>query len=57
MAGNINMDILKKLNEKTKNENNQKEFIMEILQLESQGLGWFKKPYNEKIEKYVNKEK
>ena len=51
------MDILKKLNEKTKNENNQKEFIMEILQLESQGLGWFKKPYNEKIEKYVNKEK
>lgn len=57
MAGNINMDILKKLNEKTKGDNVQKEFIMEILQIESKGLGWFKKTYNDKLDKYVNKEK
>ena len=30
---------------------------MEILQIESKGLGWFKKTYNDKLDKYVNKEK
>lgn len=57
MASNINRDILKKLSEKTKNEENQKEFIMEILQAESKGLGWYMSFYKEKIEKFVEKEK
>lgn len=57
MASNINRDILKKLSEKTKDEENQKEFIMEILQEESKGLGWYMKFYKDEIEKFAEKEK
>lgn len=57
MASNINRSILKKLNEKTKNEENQREFIMEILQAETRGLGWYKNFYKEKIEEFAAKEK
>ena len=57
MASNINRDILKKLSEKSKDEENQKEFIMEILQEESKGLGWYMKFYKDEIEKFAEKEK
>ena len=57
MASNINRSILKKLNQKTKNEENQRDFIMEILQKESQVLGQYTRFYKEKIEEFAEKEK
>lgn len=53
----LNKKILKKLSEKTKNEHDQKEFIINILKEEVSGLGWFKEKYLNELDKYVEKEK
>lgn len=53
----LSKEILKKISEKTKNEKNQKEFILEILNEECKGLGWYNKFYLEKLDKYAIKEK
>lgn len=57
METSLNKTILKKLSEKTKNEPNQKEFIINILRKENSGLGNFKEKYKKELDKYIEREK
>lgn len=45
----LNKTILKKVSEKTKSDQKQKEFIVQILDAENKGIGQYKKLYKEKI--------
>lgn len=57
METTLNKTILKKLSEKTKNEQEQQDFIINILKEEVSGLGWFKEKYTNEIDKHIKKEK
>ncbi len=49
----LNKTILKKVGEKTKDDQRQQKFIMEILDAENKGLGQFKKIYKNRIKEAV----
>lgn len=50
----LNKEILKKLGQKTKEEKDVQEFLVEIFRFEdSPKKGWYKKTYTELLEKYV----
>ena len=49
----LNKTILKKLDEKTKDDKKQRDFIVSILDEENKGLGQFKKKYKTEIENAV----
>ena len=49
----LNKTILKKVGEKTKDDQRQQKFIMEILDAENKGLGQFKKLYKNQIKEAV----
>ena len=46
----LNIDILKKLGEKTKKETPIQEFLVDIFQYESSPKGWYTKKYKELLE-------
>lgn len=48
----LNKTILEKISLKTGGDTNLKNFLVEILQLESKGKGWFKSEYSLLLEKY-----
>ena len=47
----ISRKILEKLNDKTRDNDEIKEFIMQLLQFESDSPGWFKTEYIKILEK------
>ncbi len=47
----INKNILVKVMEKTENNDNMRNFIVNILQEESKGIGWYSKLYKTEIDK------
>ena len=49
----LNKTILKKVAEKTKDDKNQQDFIVSILDEENKGLGQFKKKYKAAIENAI----
>lgn len=49
----LNKTILKKVDEKTRGNKNQKDFIVAILEEENKGIGHYKKFYKEKVEQAV----
>lgn len=49
----INKTILHKVTEKTSNNKKMQEFIVNILQEENEGLGWYTKFYKAEIEKVI----
>lgn len=49
----LNKDILKKISEKTKDDEIMEKFIMNILQEENKGVGRYTKIYKDEIEKAV----
>ena len=52
----INEKILEKLNNKTKDNPEIKEFLIKLLRKESDGLGWYKDTYKELLEEIVKEE-
>jgi len=48
----LNKTILEKISQKTEGNVNLKNFLVEILQLESKGKGWFKNEYSLILEKH-----
>ena len=48
----LNKTILEKISQKTEGDIKLKNFLVEILQIESRGKGWFKSEYSLLIEKY-----
>lgn len=53
MEGILNSKILKKINDKTKNEPKQRDFIVSILKEESKGIGWYTKLYMDELDKFT----
>lgn len=53
MEGKLNSKILKKINDKTKDELKQRDFIVSILKEESKGIGWYTKLYMNELDKYT----
>jgi hypothetical protein len=52
----LNKTILKKLNEKTKGEPEIQDFLISIMQFESESRGWFEKEYVQSLEKYCKED-
>lgn len=48
----LNKTILKKLESKTSEDINIRNFIVDILQFESKNKGWYEKEYNNILENY-----
>lgn len=48
----LNKKILEKISQKTVENTAMKNFLVEILQVESKGRGWFKSEYSSILEKY-----
>lgn len=48
----LNKTILEKISQKAGKDIQLKNFLVEILQLESKGKGWFKNEYSVLLEKY-----
>ena len=51
MSANINIRILKKINEKVDGDEVMKRFLIEILNKENSGMGHYSKPYKEAVER------
>lgn len=51
----LNKTILKKIAEKTKDDKEQQDFIVSILDEENKGIGQFKKKYKAAIQNAINK--
>ena len=49
----LNKQILKKLKEKTKDDPQMQQFIINILQEENKGIGWYSKFYKTEIDKAI----
>jgi len=52
----LNRIILKKLKEKTKSEATVQDFLISIMQFESESRGWFEKEYVQNLEKYCKED-
>lgn len=52
----LNKQIIQKIVEKTKENEELQEFILNVLQEENRGIGWFKKYYKEEIDKGIVEE-
>ncbi|MEA5078553.1 MAG: hypothetical protein VB013_08285 [Anaerolineaceae bacterium] len=48
---NVNKRIIEKINEKTQEDQYTRQFLFDLLDKESEGLGWFKSEYKELIKK------
>lgn len=52
----LNKSIVKKVREKTLHESNLGDFIVDLLEYESEKHGWFKTDYNSYLEKSCKEE-
>ena len=52
----INTDLLRRLKSKTENDPEIQKFLLQILQKEKEGLGWYKDYYKEKIEEFCRED-
>lgn len=48
----LNKKILEEISEKTKDDEEMKNFLISILQIENKGIGHYKQEYNLQLEKY-----
>ncbi|WP_240840205.1 hypothetical protein [Acidaminobacter sp. JC074] len=48
----LNKEILKRLDEKTMNDKSTRDFLIALLQIESEGRGWYDKDYNQLLERF-----
>jgi hypothetical protein len=53
----LNKQILQKISAKTEDDAIMRNFIIEILQEENKGIGWYTKFYKAEIEKAIQEEK
>lgn len=51
----LNKKILQKVSEKTKDDIKMQKFIVNILQTENRGLGWYTKFYKAELDKATSK--
>lgn len=51
----LNKTILEKISRETESDINMKNLLIDLLQLESRGLGWYKAEYLKIISKYSKK--
>ncbi len=49
----LNKQILQKVKEKTENDKKMQEFIVNVLQEENKGIGWYTKFYKDEIDKAI----
>ena len=52
----INKTILLKLNEKTENQNDVREFLLALINFEKDNKGWYKKEYKKILERCCREE-